>query len=302
MTDKQTLERIDQLVKSQPVILFMKGTPQAPMCGFSANTARILRDVLDDDFATVNVLEDQAIREGIKEYGQWPTIPQLYVDGELVGGNDIVTEMYNTGELHALLGMEAPDRTPPTITITDEARQHIESGIAELGDQVLYLNIDDQFNTRFSVEQPKGYEIIADAGGIPIYMDIGTAKRSDGIEIDWVDDIQGSGLVIRNPNEPAPIKQISAAELKQRLQAGESLHIFDVRSDQQMATGTVPGARRLDKDSIATIEKMPKDTPLVFVCNMGNTSQGAAEFFRKKGFVNVHNLAGGMAAWQALDD
>jgi len=299
MTDN-AIERIDQMVKSQPVVLFMKGTPQAPMCGFSANTVRILRDLLGEDFATVNVLEDQSIREGIKEYGQWPTIPQLYVDGELVGGNDIVTEMYNTGELHELLGLEPPDRTAPDITITEEARKHIESGLEELGDQVLYLNIDDQFNTRFSVEQPKGYEIVADANGIPLYMDIGTAKRANGIEIDWVDDIQGSGLVIRNPNEPAPVRQISAQELKKRLDAGEDLKIYDVRSEQQMAAGTVPGASRLDKNRIAEIEKMPKDTPLVFVCNMGNTSQGAAEFFRKKGFSNVHNLAGGVAAWQSL--
>ncbi len=301
MTDK-VMEKIDQMVKSQPVVLFMKGTPQAPMCGFSANTVRILRDVLGEDFATVNVLEDQSIREGIKQYGQWPTIPQLYVDSELVGGNDIITEMYNTGELHELLGLAPPDRTAPEITITDEARKHIESGLEELGEQVLYLNIDDQFNTRFSVEQPKGYEIVADANGIPIYMDIGTAKRANGIEIDWVDDIQGSGLVIRNPNEPAPVNQLSAQALKQRLDAGENFKIYDVRSEQQMAAGTVPGARRLDKNSIAEIEQMPKDTPLVFVCNMGNTSQGAAEFFRKKGFSNVHNLAGGIAAWQSLGD
>ncbi len=299
--NEKTLERIDQLVKGHPVVLFMKGTPEAPMCGFSANTVRILKDLVGNEFTAVNVLEDQAIREGVKQYGQWPTIPQLYVDGELVGGNDIVTEMYNTGELHELLGLEPPERSAPTIEITEEARKHIESGLENLGDQVLYLTIDDQFNTRFSVEQPKGYEIVADADGIPIYMDIGTAKRADGIQIDWVDDIQGSGLVIRNPNEPAPVKQMSAAELKQRLQAGEPLKIYDVRSEAQMATGTVPGAVRLEKNSLAEIEKMPKDTPLVFVCNMGNTSQGAAEYFRKKGFTNVHNLAGGVTAWQGLE-
>ncbi len=299
MTDK-IMGKIDQLVKSQPVILFMKGTPQAPMCGFSANTVRILKDLLGDNFATFNVLEDQAVREGIKAYGQWPTIPQLYVKGELVGGNDIVTEMYNTGELHELLGLDPPDRSVPEISITDEARKHIESGIAELADQVLYLTIDDQFNTRFSVETPKGYEVVADAAGIPIYMDIGTAKRANGIEIDWVDDIQGSGLVIKNPNEPPPVKDITPKELKQRLEAGEPIRVYDVRSEQQMATGTVPGARRLDKKAVEEIETLPKETPLVFVCNLGNSSQGAAEFFRKKGFTNVHNLKGGMMAWQNM--
>ncbi len=301
MTSDEIQKKIDHMVKENPVILFMKGTPETPMCGFSANTVRILRDLLGDEFSTVNVLEDQSIREGIKVYGQWPTIPQLYVDGELVGGNDIVTEMYNTGELHDLLGLEQPDRNPPTISISDTARKHIESGLEELCDQVLYLTIDDQFNTRFSVEHPKGYEIVADVQGIPIYMDIGTAKRADGIEIDWVDDIQGSGLVIKNPNEPAPVKQLSAAQLKEWLEKEDKPRIYDVRSAEQIAAGTVPGAQRLDKDALAFIEKLPKDTPLVFVCNQGNTSQGAAEFFRKKGFENVYNLSGGLFAWHQLN-
>jgi len=97
-----TRERIDTLVKGSPVVLFMKGSRQMPQCGFSATVVQIL-DQLVPDYATVNVLEDPEIREGVKEYASWPTIPQLYVGGEFQGGCDIVIEMYESGELQQKL-------------------------------------------------------------------------------------------------------------------------------------------------------------------------------------------------------
>lgn len=96
-------KRIDEIVKSHPVVLFMKGTAQFPQCGFSGRSVQILKACNVNDFATVNVLEDDEIRQGIKEYANWPTIPQLYVKGEFVGGSDILMEMYQAGELQTLL-------------------------------------------------------------------------------------------------------------------------------------------------------------------------------------------------------
>jgi monothiol glutaredoxin len=93
---------IQKAVDSSEVMLFMKGTPLFPQCGFSARVVQILKHA-GVPFASVNVLEDPEIRDGIKEFSNWPTIPQLYVKGEFVGGCDIVTEMYQTGELNALL-------------------------------------------------------------------------------------------------------------------------------------------------------------------------------------------------------
>ena len=97
-------QRIDQLVKSNDVVLFMKGTPQFPQCGFSGRATQILKACGVDQFTSVNVLEDDEIRQGIKQYANWPTIPQLYVKGEFVGGSDIMMEMYESGELKQLLG------------------------------------------------------------------------------------------------------------------------------------------------------------------------------------------------------
>ena len=105
MNDVQ--QRIDQIVKSHPVVLFMKGTAQFPMCGFSGRAVQILKACGVDELTTVNVLEDEAIRQGIKEYANWPTIPQLYVNGEFVGGSDIMMEMYQSGELQQVLGKAA---------------------------------------------------------------------------------------------------------------------------------------------------------------------------------------------------
>jgi monothiol glutaredoxin len=102
MSDVQ--QRIDDLVKNHRVVLFMKGTAQFPMCGFSGRAVQILKACGATDLKTVNVLEDEAVRQGIKEYASWPTIPQLYVNGEFVGGSDIMMEMYESGELQQVLG------------------------------------------------------------------------------------------------------------------------------------------------------------------------------------------------------
>ena len=100
-------QKIDNLVKSNRVVLFMKGSAQFPMCGFSGRAVQILKACGVSDLTTVNVLEDEGVRQGIKDYANWPTIPQLYVKGEFVGGSDIMTEMYQAGELQQILGNQA---------------------------------------------------------------------------------------------------------------------------------------------------------------------------------------------------
>ena len=97
-------DKIDATVKGNPVVLYMKGTPNFPMCGFSGTAVQILKACGVEQITAVNVLEDEEIRQGIKDYANWPTIPQLYVNGEFIGGADIMREMYQSGELQELLG------------------------------------------------------------------------------------------------------------------------------------------------------------------------------------------------------
>ncbi|SFQ01489.1 monothiol glutaredoxin [Nitrosomonas cryotolerans] len=96
-------DTIEQQITTHPVVLYMKGTLQQPQCGFSANTVNILNACGIENIFSVDVLVDPEIRQGIKDYSNWPTIPQLYVNGEFVGGSDIVTEMYESGELQKLI-------------------------------------------------------------------------------------------------------------------------------------------------------------------------------------------------------
>jgi monothiol glutaredoxin len=103
MTPMDIQQRIKEQVHSHPVVLFMKGTPQFPQCGFSALAVQVLNACGVQEFHAVNVLADSEIRQGIKDYANWPTIPQLYINGEFVGGSDIMREMYQSGELQKLL-------------------------------------------------------------------------------------------------------------------------------------------------------------------------------------------------------
>lgn len=98
------VDAIEQQVSIHSVVLYMKGTPQQPQCGFSANAIRILNACGVNDFYAVDVLADPEVRQGIKEFSNWPTIPQLYVNGEFIGGSDIMSEMFQSGELQKLLG------------------------------------------------------------------------------------------------------------------------------------------------------------------------------------------------------
>ena len=101
MSDVQI--KIDELVKNNAIVLFMKGTSKFPMCGFSGRAVNLLKQCGVKELKAVNVLEDNAIREGVKTYSNWPTIPQLYIKGEFIGGSDIMMEMYESGELQKLL-------------------------------------------------------------------------------------------------------------------------------------------------------------------------------------------------------
>ena len=125
MSENAIQDAISEAIRDHEVILFMKGTPERPMCGFSARTVAAL-DALGREFAAVDVLPDPRIRQELSAISNWPTIPQLFVNGELIGGCDIVTEMYESGELAQVLGVEAPASAP------DEAPAAAEPGAPPL--------------------------------------------------------------------------------------------------------------------------------------------------------------------------
>ena len=295
-------QQIASILEQNRIVLFMKGSPRAPMCGFSAQAAGIL-DGLVGAYHTVNVLEDEAIRQGIKTYGNWPTIPQLYIDRELIGGSDIITELFNAGELHEMLGLEAPDRTAPDITITDAAATAIKEGMRDANGAVLHFAIDGSWQNQFLLKPPAGGEIVSESNGIQLYMDLNTAQRARGVVIDWVDELGRSGLDIRNPNAPPPVQALSVQELKAKLDAGAAPKIVDVRPAAERERAPFPAADFVyERESLSALNQIDPTTPVAFLCHHGNSSLGAAEHYRQQGFTQVFNITGGIDAWSQQVD
>lgn len=295
-----TRARIEALLADHPVVLFMKGTRHAPQCGFSAAAADRLNALLDD-YHSVDVLADEEIRAGIKEFGQWPTIPQLYVGGELVGGADIVQSMFDSGELHRLLGVAAPDRTPPQLTISDAAVEKVRAALADAGDAKLFLVVDGRFQPQFQLREPGEHDIVAVANGLEVRFDAASAQRARGASIDWTRTPHGEGLAIFLPQAPQAIRSLDVHQLAQRMQAGDIM-VIDVRPEQDRAYAPFAGAEAFTPETHARLTSLPKDTALAFLCHHGQSSRSAAEHFREHGFTNLWNVEGGIDAWSVEID
>lgn len=289
-------QEIHNLVTTHEVVLFMKGRRRMPQCGFSAQVVSIL-DQLVPDYQTVNVLERAELREGIKAFSEWPTIPQLYVKGQFVGGCDIVSEMFNRGELHALFGAKAPEVKVPAITVSDTAAAALKEALADGGPgAAIRLAFDAQFRPAMDIDAPKATDVCLEVNGIPLVLDPGSANRADGVSLDFVPGGSG-GFKIENPNEPPKVRQLRPAELKEKMDAGEAFQLLDVRTPEERAIAAIPGAKLLDQSVAQELEALDRKTVLVFHCHHGGRSQQAAQHFLQRGFEKVYNLAGGIEAW-----
>jgi monothiol glutaredoxin len=297
--DPAIRQRIDELIQSNDVVLFMKGNRGRPQCGFSSTVVGLL-DGMVADYATVDVLGDPAIREGIKEYSQWPTIPQLYVRGEFVGGCDIIQELDASGELAKSLGAEAPEISePPEIAVTPAAAEALRASARSAPeDAVLKMEIDARFQNKLFFAPSDPGDLLVESNGITIALDRRTACRANAVTIDVVESAQGTGFRIDNPNAPgSQVRQMSVQELKRAMDEGEKLELFDVRTPEERAKASIPGTRLMTHEESERIEGLPKDTVLIFHCHHGGRSQAAAEHFASIGFANVSNVVGGIDAW-----
>ncbi len=294
--------KLESLIASDQVVLFMKGSRSFPQCGFSAAVVQIL-DSLVPSYTTVNVLADPGVRDGIKALSDWPTIPQLYIRGEFVGGSDIVRQLHASGELQQKLGALAAPAAPPAITVTAKAAEVLKGALADAdaGD-VIHLSIDGKFEHGLDVGPREPTSATIETHGLTVQVDAASARRAGGVVIDYIDGPGGQGFKIENPNRPAAVKSIGPRELKALLDAGTVKHFYDVRTPQERATASIQGARHLDEATIAEVEALDKSTPLAFHCHHGGRSQNAAEHFLQQGFRNVYNLAGGIDAWSSQVD
>jgi monothiol glutaredoxin len=297
-------EQIDELVKSNKVVLFMKGTRMFPQCGFSARAVDIFKRV-GVTFKDVNVLADPNLRAGIKDYSNWPTIPQVYVDGEFLGGSDILLEMFENGELHQMLGVAAEDPSkiePPELTVTPAAAKAFADALAESGDDVLRLTVPPTFAYDLYIGPKQHDDFVVETGGLKVHVAPRDAVRATGTTIDFVDGPDGAGFRIDNPNEPPKMRNLSPQALKAALDGSTEVHLYDVRSEQERQLARIEQGRPLDAEALAEIEKLDKDAMIVLYCHHGVRSRGPAQQLVEQGYRNVHNLTGGIDAWSAMVD
>jgi monothiol glutaredoxin len=301
--DAQTKKKIEELVTSDDIVLFMKGSRSFPQCGFSASVVNIL-NTLVPKYTTVNILTDVDVRGGMKEYSDWPTFPQLFIKGEFVGGADIVRQLHESGELEQKLGGMVTPAKPPQITVSARAAAELAGALkaastaSETGPgDVIHLTVTPSWEHQLDIGPREATHVTIETAGIVLQLDRASAGRAGGVSIDFIDEGGGGGFKIDNPNRPATVKELDAKAFQALLAGGTVKHVYDVRSDKERAIAKIDGTKLLDDATMAEIEALPKTTPLAFFCHHGGRSRGAADHFLKQGFTNVYNLAGGIDAW-----
>lgn len=202
--------RITEIIGSDDVVLFMKGSRRMPQCGFSAAVVQIL-DSLVPKYTTVNVLSDPDLRDGIKLFSSWPTIPQLYVRGEFLGGCDIVREMHASGELAQKLGAGAaravgvPEPaapvTPPRLRVSEAAARALLASV-ESEDDAVHIEISPDFEYGLYIGPRAPDDLEVQAGGLTFLLDAASARRADGLSIDFVEGPAGAGFKLESPHDP----------------------------------------------------------------------------------------------------
>ena len=292
----ETHAAIDALIKAHKVILFMKGNKQMPQCGFSARSIEALTGI-GVDFETVDVLSDPAIRQGIKDFSNWPTIPQLYVNQEFIGGCDIITQMHGSGELHGLLGVSYTPPTAPKITLTDTFVTAIKSAMEDApGGGMPRLQVSPRFEYGFGMSQEAAGDFQVAANGLTILVDPASAERADGITLDFRVGEQG-GIIIDNPNEPPSVRRIDVHGYKAMRDLGEPHHLFDVRTEAETELAHIDSGTFLDAASMKSLLALDESETIVLYCHHGIRSMPAAAQHIEKGFRKVYSLDGGIDAW-----
>lgn len=300
-TTADTQATIRKLLGENPVVLFMKGNRVQPQCGFSAKTVAAL-DMLLADYVAVDVLRHPDIRDGIKEYGSWPTIPQLYVKGELIGGCDIVTGMFDSGELAEALGIAAPGDVTPAIALDPAVEEIMTNALAANAGMAVHLRIDAGWEHTLSLAPTREGTVTVRSGGITLHLDPWSASRADGLRIRVKESLQGQGFEFDNPNAPPPVRSLSVQDLKAQLDGETGIRVYDVRGADERAAASLAVASPWDESAMREIDGLDRDEPIAFLCHRGGRSRSVAEGYRRRGHTRVYNVEGGIDAWAAEID
>ena len=282
-------EKIDNLIAENKIVLFMKGYKHQPMCGFSSRVVGMLSE-LEVEYHSENIFDDPEIRSGMKDYSNWPTFPQLYVDKEFVGGCDIITGMFQDGSLHTLLGVQREEIPVPNIEITDAAIGAFKAAMQRYDGVQIILEVNPQFQYDIGLGQSSPGDYAVTSNEFTIYLSRSSAKRANGMKIDF----QNGQVKIDNPNEPVSVRRMNVREYKQWIDMNKAHTLFDVRGEDERAIAKIDSALLLTPEAIDSLEK---DSVIVIHCHHGRRSYSAAQQLLEQGYTNVYNLEGGIHAW-----
>jgi monothiol glutaredoxin len=297
-------DRIRRLIGEHEVVLFMKGTRGAPQCGFSARVVDILDEYLED-YATVDVLADASLREGIKAFSNWPTIPQLYVQQRFVGGSDIVHELVKSGELAGVLGAERMELAMPEVHLTPAARgafMRFWETDGETEEPVVRLTIGSDWEALLDLDEERDGDVVVELGGLAIVMTRSSAKRAHGVVIDFVERGGQAGFRVENPGRPPSVQTLSPKELETWRKRSKPHLLLDARTPEERAVARIAPSELLDDAMRARLEELDREKTIVCYCHHGMRSRRAAEHLVRMGFRDVHNLEGGIDAWSTEVD
>lgn len=190
-----TRRTIEREIASNHVVLFMKGSKTSPRCGFSARVSAILEE-LGVSYKDIDVLADPALRDEIKAFSQWPTIPQLYVGGRFIGGCDIVSDLHQSGELRQVLGARKQNVDAPSLTLTERAAAELR-GLQLSERESVRLEIDPQYHFDLLVEASRPEDVELSDKGVTLRLSPASANRAGGLLIDFVEDGVSAGFKIQ---------------------------------------------------------------------------------------------------------
>jgi monothiol glutaredoxin len=296
--DSELRNKLQTLVDGHNVVLFMKGNRNQPQCGFSARVVGLLED-LEADYQTYDVFSDSDIRSGMKDFTNWPTFPQLYINQEFVGGCDIITEMGQSGELATQLGIKLTEVPLPDISCSPSMITVLNQSISEHGGGVQFsISKQFQYDIGIGPKQDGQYELIVN--GVPFYFSRGTAQRANGISFDYNEE-EGGGVIIDNPNEPK-VKDLSVEELSAWIKEGKEINVYDVRSESEREIAKLDFAEHFTPEAQQKMRNLAKDALIIFQCRSGGRSLDAGKHYVQQGFSNVYNLVGGINAWSERID
>ena len=299
--DPAVRARIASILSSSPVVLFMKGNRRAPACGFSARTVDVLDELLEE-YETVDVLADEALREAMKSYSSWPTFPQLYARGKFLGGADITIDMHAAGELAAALGVAGPLAVETPEVMLTQAAMDAFVEYAEITPAKVRLEIDRSFDAVLDLAPPRERDLILDLGRVVLSMDTATARRADGVTIDFVKGPSATGFKIENPNAPPKVRPLSVEALSDMLASKKPILLLDVRTEDERDIVKLEGSVRFSSDDPEILDDVDRAMPVVLYCHHGVRSRAAAEHCLRLGFREVYNVTGGIDAWSIRVD